>query len=302
MKIISAAVLTSMIIATPLAVASESTWNFSTNHQYYGQNGSSQLSYGNSINYQNGDVTLSVSAWSDTLEVSGDDQIQTATVASNSWGLLNYNQNTTSTANSYYVYDSANGRYIKASDSHTIDNHDSTLYEYDFNQRRWVQVSAAGTDYANDTDFLLLQFSDAVSLSQLDLGWPSGNNSSLSIGAFSQATSSVSLNGLTWSSVVDDLVYSESFNNVGTEYSLTDNSSTIDSVYSRFWLIGAYNEVFGSLNNPDGSAFKLAKLTTHQSDGSTPPPGTPVSTPSTIGLMLLGSWLLIARRRQARNK
>ncbi len=280
------------------AVASSSTWDFTSGGTYSG--GSSSYSYGNSILFSsNTGSTVTVTAWSDTEEQAGYDKIETAAAKYNSYGLLNYNQNRY-TEYSNFRYES-NGYYYRdrrhASDGHTIDNSSdyescTTQYQSGSNWYTSGVYSCAGQNL-DDTDFVLLTFSDAVSLSGLSLGWPTSSTSSVSIGALSNA-SVPSIGGSTWASVASGLLFKESFNNVGSAYSLTSNSSNgISTIFSKYWLVGAYNSLFGSLINPDHSAFKLAGLTTH---GRTP---SNASAPGAAAVLLLGGLFMWARRRKA---
>jgi hypothetical protein len=94
----------SMTLTSFVSVATDTTsWDFTTNSKTTSYGGYSNNYDGNELDFSESGVNLSVSAWSDTKEISGDDAIETATVGNNKWGLLNENQN----ADSHYV-DNAN--------------------------------------------------------------------------------------------------------------------------------------------------------------------------------------------------
>ncbi len=271
-------------------MADSSTWDFTHGGSYSG--GYWTSAYGNTLSYgsDDGSLSVSISAWADTDERSGHDGIETAAVSENGYGLLNYNQNTYE--KSYTNWDDWYTKRTNAADEHTIDNggtESCTKFSY------WSGKSYnCGNTQLNDTDFLLFEFSEAVSLAGINLGWPTYGSSSLSVGAIG-GNSAPSISGATWASVASGLMYKESFNHVGSSYSLASNSANnISSTFSKYWLIGAYNSSFGSLLNAAGSSFKLAGLTTHGA-----PEVEEVSAPGTLAIFALGMSLLMMRRKKS---
>lgn len=297
MKKFHAIALLTAFTWTTSAIADPSTWDFTHGGSYSG--GSWSNSYGNSLSYgsEDGSLSVSISAWADTDERSGPDGIETAAVKQNSYGLLNYNQNTYESWSDYYQ--ASNGAWYSdrtaASDDHTIDNNGTESCHPYYNSRsKASRVYNCSDTQLNDTDFLLFEFSEAVSLAGINLGWPTSGSSSLSIGAIG-GNSAPSISGSTWASVASGLMYKESFNHVGSSYSLASNSTNnISSTFSKYWLIGAYNSSFGSLLNAAGSSFKLAGLTTHGA-----PEAGEVSAPGTLAIFALGMSLLVMRRKKS---
>ncbi|MCW8093032.1 exosortase-dependent surface protein XDP1 [Alteromonas sp. ASW11-130] len=242
------------IINTPYA--EDTTWNFANVTD-------SGNHYGNEINISQSGQNVSVSAWADsgvTWDRNGrgrlNGSIETAKIDSNGWGLLNYNR----------LYDYYSGN--KRADGHMVDNH-------------------------LGTDMLLFSFEEAVSLSRLNLGWAqggtSGRTSDISIAAFSELPA---LEGSDWSEVVNSttLSFSGTFASVSTGgYDLTSIATE-----AKYWLIGAYNSVFGTARSasPGNDGFKLLALTTHAKE-----PTGDVSAPATGALMIAVLGLVIYRRR-----
>ncbi|NMH58893.1 exosortase-dependent surface protein XDP1 [Alteromonas ponticola] len=248
------AVITLCLGCAQNAFADDTTWNFRTSGQSYG----SGNYHGNNISQTQGGLSVSVTAWADTGFNWGSytftDKVETATVASNSNGLLNYNR-----------------AYTYGHDGHAVDNE-------------------------TRTDMLLFSFSEAVSLTSLDLGWTrdgsSHDHADLSIAAFSELPT---FSGNSWNDIVSDSlnVYSGSFGNVTKGgYSLTGIAAE-----AKYWLIGAYNSVFGLADGAGTShidQFKIAALTTHSRE-----PDGDVPTPATGVLMALVLAAFAYRRRSA---
>ncbi|NMH58892.1 exosortase-dependent surface protein XDP1 [Alteromonas ponticola] len=237
--------------------AEDTTWNFAD----VADTGNY---YGNQINVSQSGQNLTVSAWADSGVTWGNDgygrlngTIESARVDANSWGLLNYNR-----LHDYY-HDG------KKADGHMIDN-------------------------SLGTDMLLFSFDEAVSVTNLNLGWAQDSNkrgySDISIAAFSELPS---LNGSNWSDVVNSttLTFSSTFANVSTGgYDLSSIATE-----ARYWLIGAYNSVFGTADKAGkgNDGFKLLALTTHAKQ-----PTSDVPAPATGALMAAVCALVIYRRRK----
>lgn len=151
-------------------------------------------------------------------------------------------------------------------------------------------------DNGGSSDFLFFDFKDAVTITNIDINYVSSNKGSdISVAAFSSIARGLDVSS--WGSILDSsrtagtLLYSGNVEDVKNNASATDFSSHVRE--ARYWLIGAYNSVFGgnSLTAGDDS-FKLLAVTTESR------PHVDVPTPATV-LLLLAGLGLIARRRRA---
>ena len=162
-------------------------------------------------------------------------------------------------------------------------------------------IDSYSVDGYKDYDFILLSFSEEVQLDSLNFGWASFGKgsqevsvSALSDNGFNKLTSANS----TWSNIISDAV-SSSF----SIQRLSDNRgiSTLDFTSSaKYWLVGAYNTIFGTVANGSGhnDAFKIAGLEFSNTTVNTPPPNTQVSEPGALALMSLGLGLVLYRRKR----
>lgn len=140
----------------------------------------------------------------------------------------------------------------------------------------------------NDFDMLLLSFSQAVKLTNIDLGYLINGSASSDVSILS-GTSALSA-GASWASLLtagNGWTLAGNYNNVGTsEFAVNAAGLT-----SKYWLIGAYNPILGPIPNNDSTAegFKLQSVKVSQ-----------VPESSSIALFCLGLLGLVAvRRRQA---
>lgn len=157
--ILRSAALTASLVTMSFASLATSTtgpsddtyWNFTSNGlaAASGQDtawGSGQ-SYGNNMLLSNDGFEVTITAWADTGEVSGDDRIESAAVSRNNSGLLNYNRH-----------------YSDNYDSHYVDNYGDTdmlLFTFD------DLVSITGIDlgyFNNDSDISIAAFDSLPTL------------------------------------------------------------------------------------------------------------------------------------------
>ncbi|QDG39028.1 PEP-CTERM sorting domain-containing protein [Alteromonas mediterranea] len=154
-------------------------------------------------------------------------------------------------------------------------------------------------DGYKDYDFILLSFSEEVQLDSLNFGWANFRDgsqevsvSALSDNGFNELTSTNS----TWSNIISDAV-SSSF----SIQRLSENRgiSTLDFTSSaKYWLVGAYNTIFGTVANGSkyNDAFKIAGL--GFSNTTEKETTTEVSEPGALALMSLGLGLVLYRRKR----
>lgn len=252
---VTAAIVVSLYAAPGLA--NVQTWDFDSSSQSFSSSNS-----GNSLTLNSSDgIQLTVTAWSDTNDLSGADEIETAKLLwaqSAALGVQNNDEDT-------------------SSPDHSVDS--------------------SSSDSDGEFDMLLLEFDTAVSLSGIDLSWATGGNQSdtadVSILAWDESGSSTLL-GNTWSDVLSsngggyDVV--GNYSNVGLSY-YTVNASEVESTK---WLVGVYNPVYGSGGDAGDDGIKLSSLETSTPDPDDPPGEVPV--PGTVALLLAGLLALRARR------
>ncbi|MDO7083313.1 exosortase-dependent surface protein XDP1 [Pseudocolwellia sp. AS88] len=231
-------------------------------------------------------VTITVSGWSDTDNFStseggnpltGDDKITKATdfdKNGNGWSMENIDES-----------NQANCGY-----SHSADN----------------LGGGTGSDSCNynDYDMFLLEFSEAVNISEITSSWLYGQGrttSSKNTAATNNqitvaALSNNDLLGNSWSDVADTATSGfSSFTYSSTSGYYTSDLTTADAnvsgVYSSYWLVGALNTVFGGTLSDEGNdGIKLSGVSFSTGSG-TPPPATTVPEPASImmfGLALVG--------------
>ncbi|MPW29134.1 PEP-CTERM sorting domain-containing protein [Agarivorans sp. B2Z047] len=204
---------------------------------------------------------LSVQGWSDTGRPADSTLRTTKLTYSSNWGLMSYNRDNES-----------------GTPQHSIDS------------------------YGNDFDMVLLSFDEAVNLAGFTLGWASedyGTNSQsshadVSVLAYS-GNDAPALYNNTWADLagLGWTTEAEVSNADEFAYQAIDSSAA-----SKYWLIGAYNPIFGSLGWSSGNdGFKLAGVSTN----SPQVPVTSVPEPGTVLLFAAGLFgiALRSRKRQA---
>ncbi len=228
-------------------------------------------------------VNISVSTWADTTggwsKIDGQWVYNAKVEASDSLTQYgSYGYGLTNAQDDYYYND------------HALDN--NKLY-----------VGGNGTYYdATDFDFVLLSFDKAVTLTGASFGWISNqSDSQVSVAALSdlsQLTSGAS----TWAGIVGSALTAGSFDITYCDPGYVSEFNFSES--AKYWLVGAYNTVFGD-NGGDmyNDAFKLASV---GFDKTAAPgvnrPSAEVSEPGNIAILLAAGGLIAWRRKHATKR
>lgn len=223
-------------------------------------------------------VNVSMSAFSDTQNVYNETVVSAnLEKISNTWA--------------YGVTNNDEVGYSGGAD-HAIDN-----INY-YGQGSYSAYYSGMTNVERDYDFVLLSFDKAVTLTGASFSWIySSNDTQVSVAALGN-TSTLTSGVNTWSDIVADALTSSSFDVENCEY--LDHRADFDfSESAQYWLVGAYNTVFGNIGGSVGNdAFKLANLGFTIDDSTTPDNKTQVTEPGTIGLLMACSLFVMWRRKK----
>lgn len=288
-------IISSLAITLPATAAVE-TWNFGDNNYGGGFNNKSSTTIDSNLN----DDNLAVTGWSDSASSNTIEQGQLG-YSNSTYPLIMQNPNEgTSGVNHSIDNESSFDMVLLAFDNainlesftigwarETVTNtYERTIYQnrsgtrkdckYE-NSTRWQRcVGATKTVTSNST--------------QADV----------TLAALGNGFSASDLLGSTWDSIVNDFSYfSQSYANVD-DYSTTDSSADTSGVFSKFWLIGAYNPIFGQAEGGDfevdSDGIKLASVTGSKKQTEVPEP----STLALLSLTMIG--LFTSRKRVLLNK
>ena len=186
----------------------------------------------------------------------------------------------------YYGY----GVLNQDGDGSTSPNHSADNYFYN------GKDNADGRKYA-DFDFILFSFDEKVTLDEVGFGWVNkrGNDQQVSIAGINNSQlSSLKSQNSTWEDIIDGAV-SNSFNitNANGGYQSSNFGFTEGA---KYWLVGAYNAVFGTVDGASmyNDGLKITSIGfTKASDENTQ-----VSEPGALALMSLGLGLVLYRRKR----
>ena len=153
------------------------------------------------------------------------------------------------------------------------------------------------TNVERDYDFVLLSFDSAVTLTGASFSWLyNSKDSQVSVAALSN-TAKLTSGVNTWTDIVEDALTSASFDIESCEY-LDHRADFTFTESAQYWLVGAYNTVFGKIDGKVGNdAFKLANVGFSVTETSGTPDTTEVSEPGTIGLLMACSLFVMWRRK-----
>lgn len=271
LKLISSAVLTAGLTA-PVMASSIYIDLLSPDSR----NGAINSTYAKQYNYQENDLSLSVTGWSYGTQAT----TTTTCTKYNPHGKCTKTSVTTQTS----VKQAIEQEYVGKWDGLGIEKTDSPNHA----------VDNAGGDF----DMHLLSFDQLVVLTTLDLGWYQ-KDTDVSILAFTGTDfNSSSLLGKKW----EDLLgtgWSLVGNYYNVDYKPNTGAVNADKVAAQYWLVGAYNDVFGgfsgsNVNKTSGNDYyKLKGVTVEK------PPVVEVSEPSALLLLALGLIGLGSVRRRA---
>ncbi len=261
------------LLAAGNTVAGTQTWNFGNS-----QDSLSGDNSGNELVLRSGSggdqVELRVSAWASTDECEDDDDklcVEEAELKKWSSGLGIVNENEDDD--------------VSAPD-HAIDNiRDSWDGKYDDDQFEYEMV--------------LFSFSSEVNLTELNIGWSwcyndCSTSKDADMSVLMHDGSAVNFfNAQTkWSDIA-----SQGWSVIDNYANLKDDVDVVvnQTQYSKHWLVGAYNRVFGDNWTVNNDAFKLAGLSTMTRETEKPEQ---VSAPATLGLFGLLTLILLQRRKK----
>lgn len=223
----------------------------------------------NSSNVAIGGVNVAVSGWADTYGYNDDIVVGADTYKiSDKYGYGVTNEDWESTYNS---------------PDHAIDN-----------------VNTRNGNW-QDFDFVLFSFSDDVTLQGANFSWAySQYDTQVSIAALDNI-SSLTSGSSTWSDIVGTAITS-SYNVEkcdSTDEHLKYKSEFALNTSSKYWLVGAYNKVFGDIGGySSNDAFKLTSIGFSVSDKTPPSDSTAVSEPGTLGLLFASGLIVMWRRKK----
>ncbi|MBT0585841.1 exosortase-dependent surface protein XDP1 [Alteromonas oceanisediminis] len=257
--------------------------------------------HGNHIAWTGDDgVSINVTAWSETA---GSTSICTSDPAAPECNTSGTSPANGSTEKDPYI---RNAKLKYYGNSLGIENQDGEGGAPQHSIDNIPNYSGAGY---NDYDAVLVQFSRAVALDKIKLGWAThvGTNNNtrkadVSVIAYNGAASSVSSffsASSTWGTFL-----SNGWQKIGDYqdaqgmYSLKGNAQTDSMIESRFWLISAYNPIFGGSLSNANDGFKLAGLETSFIVST---PTAEVSEPGTLAILSLGFAAIAYTRRRRKQ-
>ncbi|MCQ8849542.1 PEP-CTERM sorting domain-containing protein [Alteromonas stellipolaris] len=243
------------------------------------EDGVYQSTNANDSNISIDGVSISLAAFSDTQGVYNETVVGAdLEKISNQWA--------------YGVTNNDEAIYSGNSD-HAIDN---LNYNY---QGSNAAYRSGTTNVERDYDFVLLSFDQAVTLTGASFSWLyDSNDSQISVAALGN-TSTLTSGVNTWSDIVADALTSASFDIENCE-TLDHRADFTFTESSQYWLVGAYNTVFGNIGGYVGNdAFKLANIGFSKTETQAPPAPTEVTEPGTLGLLIACSLFVMWRRKKS---
>lgn len=256
-QVVSVVAVASVCLLSLPALAA-TTWSFSGGGTCKQANGST-------------DCTTSTTQYGNTRAYSADTIGVTASAFANTAGTATVTSNTTALETAYLGQYSGSGLGISNRDASTGDTNEGTSPEHAVdNQERY--------------DSVLLSFSSAIKLSQVTVGWPQDNTSTLdsdiSIWAYT-GNGAPTLAGNSYSQLV-----ATGWTVIGSYADLANAPSNTVSVNalnvaSSYWLMGAYNSLTGGNLTVGNDYIKLLSVAGTKYE----PPTTQVPEPMSLALV-----------------
>ncbi|MBT81780.1 MAG: PEP-CTERM sorting domain-containing protein [Alteromonadaceae bacterium] len=226
-------------------------------------------------------VTINASAYSDTAAstkytsgnyVYKDENVEAATLQNygDGYGVINADEGTSSPA-------------------HSADNQEIIKSSW------WSSTKYVETDF----DYVLISFDEEVNVTGATFSWLwKETDTQVSVAALSD-TSMLTSGVNTWGDIAGDALAVGSFDVLNCDDTDLAEISGLDNVYSQYWIIGAYNTVFGDIGyDMFDDGFKLASVGFNKKPGEEPPT-TQVTEPGTFAMLFMGGALAMWRRRRS---
>ncbi|MDO6475068.1 PEP-CTERM sorting domain-containing protein [Alteromonas sp. 1_MG-2023] len=209
-----------------------------------------------------------------------DDIVETASLINYGEGYGIINKDVTNTP---FTSDTRSGEY--GVPQHAADNINLDWYASGYH--------IIETDY----DFYLISFDEEVNVTGATFSWLwNSGDTQVSVAALNDI-SMLTSGANTWADIAGEALAVGSYdvlNCEDTNLAMVD----MDTTYSQYWLIGAYNLVFGDIGGTlYDDAFKLASIGFSKKEM----PQTDVPEPGTLALFLMGGSLALWRRKQQKS-
>jgi hypothetical protein len=289
--------IASCVLFSSVSLAGTTTWEWNLdssvgpNEVLGNNNGDAILSVDGTNTNNANTLGADVSAFADTGGPN-DDVIQSGNYHfynNNSWGVVNQDESLSD--NPGHAFDNLDGG--------TVGGGCPSGYRASGQRPGQCYSFSGGLHYVNelpsyddtDYDMALISFDTSVELTDIEFGWRSDGDFTLL--AYNGA-GTPSIAGSTWAAEANsgDWLTVGQYNGgvTGSYYAVNDTG-----ISSQFWLLGAYNSVFGVGTggvDANDDAFKVRKLKGNTTDSEE------VSAPSAFALLLMGLGGLYLRRNK----
>ena len=226
-----------------------------------------------------GGVNVSLSGWSDTGDSLDPEDKDMIVRSANAYKVVGY-------YGTYYGW----GVLNQDGEGYSSPEHSADNYFYK------GQDTEEGRKYA-DFDFILFSFDEKVTLNDVGFGWVNnkGDDQQVSIaGINDNQLSKLKSQNSTWAEIINGAI-SNSFNISKKNYNYQSSNFGFTEG-AKYWLVGAYNTVFGTVNGASmyNDGLKITSIGFTKTSNET----TQVSEPGALALMSLGLGLVLYRRKR----